>query len=55
MRPPLPLQIDLQFSPIAERAVLERGREAVELMLGSCHRGDSITRNRTEFTYSGHF
>ena len=53
--PPPSFQIDLQFSQITEQAVLDRGRKAVELMLSSGNRGDSVTKNRTEFTYSTHF
>ena len=48
-------QIDLQFSEVSDEDTRQRAHRAVELMQGSKYRSDSMTRGRTEFTYSGHY
>ena len=45
-------QINLQFSEVNDMTTCERAHKAVELMQGSRFRCDSVTRGRTEFTYS---
>ena len=48
-------QVGLQFSEVSDELTRERGHRAVELMQGSKFRSDSMTRGRTEFTYSGRY
>jgi len=45
-------QVDLQFSEDVDVTTRERAHKAVELMQKSRFRCDSVTRGRTEFTYS---
>ncbi len=48
-------QVGLQFSKVSDKLIRERAHNAVELMQGSKFRSDSMTRGRTEFTYSGRY
>lgn len=48
-------QIDLSFSEVADVLTQQRAHKAVELMQGSKFRSDSVTRGRTEFTFSGQY
>ena len=48
-------QIDLEFCEVTDGSVRQRAHRAVELMHGSRHRSDSVTRGRTELTYSVNF
>ena len=48
-------QIDLDFCEVTDGSVRQRAHRAVELMQSSKHRSDSVTRGRTEFTYSVNF
>lgn len=48
-------QVDLQFSDVKKEEVRERAHKAVDLMQGSKFRSDSMTKGRTEFTYSNKY
>ena len=48
-------QIDLDFCEVTDGSVCQRAHHAVELMQSSKHRSDSVTRGRTELTYSVNF
>lgn len=48
-------QIGLQFSEVTDVLTRQRAHRAVELMQGSKFRSDSMTRGRTEFTYSNQY
>lgn len=48
-------QINLQFSEVLDPNVRQRAHKAVELMQNSRYRSDSVTRGRSEFTYSAAF
>ena len=45
-------QIDLEFCEVTDGIVRHRAHRAVELLQSSKHRSDSVTKGRTEFTYS---
>lgn len=48
-------QISLQFSEVTDVVTRQRAHKAVELMQGSKFRSDSMTKGRTEFTYSNRY
>ena len=48
-------QISLQFSQVTDVVTRQRAHKAVELMQGSKFRSDSMTKGRTEFTYSSRY
>lgn len=48
-------QISLQFTEVKDVLTQQRAHRAVELMQGSKSRSDSMTRGRTEFTYSSRY
>lgn len=48
-------QINLQFTEVKDVLTQQRAYRAVELMQGSKSRSDSMTRGRTEFTYSNQY
>ena len=48
-------QIDLDFSEVTDSSVRQRAHHAVELMQSTKHRSDSVTRGRTEITYSSQY
>ena len=48
-------QVNLQFSDVREKSIKDRAHKAVDLMQGSKFRSDSMTRGRTEFTYSSNY
>ena len=48
-------QIDLPFSELDDVSIIQRARNTVDLMTSASLRSDSITKGRTEFTYSSTF
>ncbi len=48
-------EVALQFSEVSDVLTQQRAHQAVELMQGSKFRSDSMTKGRTEFTYSGRY
>ncbi len=48
-------QVDLKFSEVDDKTISERAHKAVEQMQVSRFRCDSVTRGRTEFTYSDRY
>lgn len=48
-------QIDLEFCEVTDDSVRQRAHKAVELMQSRKQRSDSVTKGRTEFTYSVNF
>ena len=48
-------QISLSLNEVKDAVLREKAHRAVELMQSSKYRSDSITRGRSEFTYSAAF
>lgn len=45
-------QVSLSFNEVRDPKIRRRAHKAVELMQGSRFRSDSVTRGRTEITYT---